>query len=34
MELGFERLFLHNVNREQEAFVDAFGEHVLPLLRT
>ena len=34
VELGFERLFLHNVNREQEAFVDAFGEHVLPLLRT
>ena len=33
LELGFERLFLHNVNREQEAFVGAFGEHVLPQLR-
>jgi alkanesulfonate monooxygenase SsuD/methylene tetrahydromethanopterin reductase-like flavin-dependent oxidoreductase (luciferase family) len=33
LELGFERLFLHNVNLEQEAFIRAFGEHVLPALR-
>jgi alkanesulfonate monooxygenase SsuD/methylene tetrahydromethanopterin reductase-like flavin-dependent oxidoreductase (luciferase family) len=30
LALGFERLYLHNVNREQEAFIDAFGTHVLP----
>jgi probable non-F420 flavinoid oxidoreductase len=29
---GFSRLFLHNVNREQERFVDDFGAHVLPAL--
>ena len=29
-ELGFEKIILHNVNRKQEAFIDAFGEHVLP----
>jgi probable non-F420 flavinoid oxidoreductase len=33
LELGFERLFLHNVNREQEAFIHTFGEQVLPALR-
>ena len=33
LELGFARLYLHNVNRQQEAFVDAFGETVLPALR-
>ena len=30
--LGFERLILHNVNRRQEQFISAFGEHVLPAL--
>ena len=30
--LGFSRLVLHNVNREQERFVDDFGAHVLPQL--
>jgi broad specificity phosphatase PhoE len=29
-ELGFKRLYLHNVNREQRAFIEAFGERVLP----
>ena len=29
---GFTGLFLHNVNREQERFVDDFGAHVLPAL--
>ena len=33
LELGISRLYLHNVNRRQEAFVDAFGETVLPALR-
>lgn len=28
--LGFERILLHNVNREQEAFIDFFGAKVLP----
>ncbi|MFC5408223.1 TIGR03885 family FMN-dependent LLM class oxidoreductase [Larkinella bovis] len=32
IELGFERLFLHNVNREQPRFIDDFGEKVLPSL--
>lgn len=32
LELGFSRLYLHNVNRGQSAFIDAFGEHVLPAL--
>jgi coenzyme F420-dependent glucose-6-phosphate dehydrogenase len=31
-ELGFERIYLHNVNREQERFIEAFGERVLPAL--
>ena len=29
-ELGFERVYVHNVCRNQEEFIDAFGEHVLP----
>ena len=29
-ELGFSQLYLHNVNREQEQFIDVFGEKVLP----
>jgi coenzyme F420-dependent glucose-6-phosphate dehydrogenase len=34
IELGFERLYLHNVGRNQAAFIRAFGEKVLPALRT
>lgn len=30
LELGFERIILHNVNREQERFIEVFGEKVLP----
>lgn len=30
MELGFERIILHNVNRQQEEFIKVFGEKVLP----
>jgi probable non-F420 flavinoid oxidoreductase len=31
-ELGFDEIYLHHVGQSQEAFVDAFGEHVLPTL--
>jgi coenzyme F420-dependent glucose-6-phosphate dehydrogenase len=33
LELGFERVYLHQVGRDQRVFIDAFGEHVLPHLR-
>jgi len=33
VELGFSRLFLHNVNCEQARFVEDFGARVLPALR-
>jgi probable non-F420 flavinoid oxidoreductase len=33
MKLGFERIVLHNVNREQELFIQDFGEKVLPRLQ-
>ena len=32
-ELGFEEIHLHNVGRNQEAFIEAFGSRVLPQLR-
>ena len=32
-ELGFERVYVHNVQRDQVSFIDAFGEQVLPRLR-
>ncbi|HEX8532150.1 MAG TPA: LLM class flavin-dependent oxidoreductase, partial [Cytophagales bacterium] len=32
-DMGFNRITLHNVNREQEPFIQAFGETVLPQLR-
>jgi coenzyme F420-dependent glucose-6-phosphate dehydrogenase len=32
LSLGFERIYLHNVNREQEAFIEAFGQKVVPAL--
>ena len=32
VEMGFSRLFLHNVNRGQERFIDDFGARVLPEL--
>jgi probable non-F420 flavinoid oxidoreductase len=31
-DLGFERLYLHNVGRGQERFIDDFGAQVLPAL--
>jgi probable non-F420 flavinoid oxidoreductase len=30
--LGFDEIYLHHVGREQERFIDVFGEHVLPEL--
>lgn len=32
LEAGVDQLLLHNVNRGQAAFIDAFGERVLPQL--
>ncbi|WP_454857783.1 TIGR03885 family FMN-dependent LLM class oxidoreductase [Promicromonospora soli] len=32
-DAGADRLYLHHVGRRQDAFVEAFGEHVLPALR-
>ncbi|GIG27787.1 LLM class F420-dependent oxidoreductase [Cellulomonas marina] len=31
--LGFDEIYLHHVGPELDAFVDAFGEHVLPRVR-
>jgi alkanesulfonate monooxygenase SsuD/methylene tetrahydromethanopterin reductase-like flavin-dependent oxidoreductase (luciferase family) len=33
IELGFEELQLHQVARNQQTFIDAFGAKVLPQLR-
>ncbi|WP_159719034.1 TIGR03885 family FMN-dependent LLM class oxidoreductase [Geminicoccus flavidas] len=33
VELGFEEIQLHQVGRNQQAFIDAFGAQVLPALR-
>ena len=33
LDLGVDGIFLHHVGQEQTAFIDAFGEHVLPALR-
>ena len=33
MELGFERIILHNANRQQELFITDFGDKVLPFLK-
>ncbi|HSJ23737.1 MAG TPA: TIGR03885 family FMN-dependent LLM class oxidoreductase [Longimicrobiales bacterium] len=33
IELGFDRIFLHNVQRDQERFIEVFGERVLPAVR-
>jgi coenzyme F420-dependent glucose-6-phosphate dehydrogenase len=30
LALGFDRVYLHNVHRDQQRFIDVFGEHVLP----
>jgi G6PDH family F420-dependent oxidoreductase len=33
LDLGFDEVHVHNVGRNQEAFLRAFGAHVLPRLR-
>ncbi|HMQ31191.1 MAG TPA: TIGR03885 family FMN-dependent LLM class oxidoreductase [Chloroflexaceae bacterium] len=33
LSMGFDHIYIHNVNREQEPFIAAFGERVLPALR-
>ena len=33
IDLGFETIILHNVNRQQEQFIADFGQHVLPFLK-
>jgi coenzyme F420-dependent glucose-6-phosphate dehydrogenase len=33
LAMGFEHLYLHNVNREQRRFIEDFGARVLPVLR-
>ena len=33
ISLGFDKIILHNVNREQELFINDFGQKVLPVLR-
>jgi probable non-F420 flavinoid oxidoreductase len=32
-ELGVDRIYLHHVGTEQDAFITTFGEHVLPALK-
>lgn len=31
-QLGFDEIYLHHVGKKQDAFIDAFGAHVLPEL--
>lgn len=33
-ELGFDEVYIHNVGRNQQEFIRAFGEHVLPALES
>ena len=33
-ELGFEGVWIHHVGQQQERFIETFGEHVVPTLRT
>lgn len=32
LKLGFSEIILHNVNRQQQEFVEVFSKRVLPLL--
>ena len=32
VDQGWDEVYLHLVGQEQEAFIDTFGEHVLPQL--
>lgn len=33
IDVGFQEVHIHNVNRSQEAFIDAYGKHVIPNLK-
>jgi G6PDH family F420-dependent oxidoreductase len=33
VDMGFDEIYLHNVGRDQAAFIKAFGDRVLPVLR-
>jgi coenzyme F420-dependent glucose-6-phosphate dehydrogenase len=33
IDLGFNEIYIHNVARNQEAFIEAYGKHVVPNLR-
>lgn len=33
IDLGFDEVHVHNVNREQEPFIEAYGKHVAPKLK-
>ncbi|HLP90960.1 MAG TPA: TIGR03885 family FMN-dependent LLM class oxidoreductase [Nostocaceae cyanobacterium] len=33
IQLGFEQIYLHNVNREQQQFITDFGQRVIPALQ-
>jgi coenzyme F420-dependent glucose-6-phosphate dehydrogenase len=33
VEMGFDHLYLHEAGLQQERFIEAFGQHVLPALR-
>jgi hypothetical protein len=32
LDLGFDKVYLHNVGRNQRQWIDAFGREVLPKL--
>jgi hypothetical protein len=32
LDMGFDRIYLHNVGRNQTAWIDTFGREVLPKL--
>jgi probable non-F420 flavinoid oxidoreductase len=34
LDLGFERIYIHNVGRNQQQFIETYGERVLPSLRS
>jgi coenzyme F420-dependent glucose-6-phosphate dehydrogenase len=33
VDLGFDRIYLHNVGRNQREWIEVFGRDVLPYLR-
>jgi hypothetical protein len=32
VDLGFDEVYVHNVGRNQEEFIEAYGERVIPKL--